>query len=256
MPVHDWSRVDANLFHDFHQAWAMAIRNALNAGLLPPGYSALVEQHAAGLVTDVLAVQRRTSRGHMMEPSGGVLTAEPPKTQHVIQGKIGDLAARANRVVIRHRLGEVVCIIEIVSPGNKASRAGLRAFVDKTHEFLSAGVNVLVVDLFPPGPRDPHGIHKAIWDEIEEEPFDLDADRPLTLAAYVAADVAAGRAVTAYVQPVATGGVLPHMPAYLDSRYYVPVPLEATYQAAWNTCPADMRYLVENGRLLDEDPAP
>ena len=81
MPVHDWSRVDANLFHDFHQAWAMAIRNALNAGLLPPGYSALVEQHAAGLVPDVLAVQRRTSRGPMTEPSGGVLTAEPPKTQ-------------------------------------------------------------------------------------------------------------------------------------------------------------------------------
>lgn len=48
MPAHDWSRVAANLFHDFHQAWAMASRSALNAGLLPPGYSARVEQHAAG----------------------------------------------------------------------------------------------------------------------------------------------------------------------------------------------------------------
>jgi hypothetical protein len=25
-----------------------------------------------------------------------------------------------------------------------------------------------VLDLFPPGPRDPQGIHKAIWDEIIE----------------------------------------------------------------------------------------
>src|SRR4051812_15220232 len=168
MPVHDWSRVDANLFHDFHQAWAMTVRNTLNAGLLPAGYSALVEQHAMGLVPDVLAVQRRVPSGRGPGPSGGVLTAEPPKTKHVIQGKRDDLAARANRVVIRHRLGEVVCVIEIVSPGNKSSRAGLRAFVEKTHEFLSAGVNLLVIDLFPPTPRDPHGIHKAIWDEIEE----------------------------------------------------------------------------------------
>lgn len=253
MPVHDWSRVDANLFHDFHQAWTMAIRNALNAGLLPAGYSALVEQHAAGLVPDVLAVQRRPSRGSSPEPSGGLLTAEPPKTKHVIRGKPGDLAARANRVAIRHRLGEVVCIIEVVSPGNKSSRAGLRAFVEKTHEFLNAGVNVLVVDLFPPTPRDPSGIHKAIWDEIEEIPFDLTPDQPLTLAAYVAGDLIVGRAVTAYVQPAAVGGVLLDMPAYLDSRYHVPVPLERAYQAAWESCPADMRYLVEHGRLPDEE---
>jgi hypothetical protein len=224
MPVHDWSRVDANLFHDFHQAWTMSIRNALNSGLLPAGYSALVEQHAA----------------------------EPPRTRHVIQGKADDLAARANRVAIRHRLGEVVCIIEVVSPGNKSGRAALRAFVDKTHEFLAAGVNVLVVDLFPPTPRDPQGIHKAIWDEIEDVPFELTPDQPLTLAAYVAGDPAAGRAVTAYVEPVAAGAALPDMPAYLDSRYHVPVPLEATYQTAWATCPADMRYLVEHGRLPDE----
>ena len=251
MPVRDWSRVDANLFHDFHQAWTMAIRNALNAGLLPAGYSALVERHAAGLVPDVLAVERRGSSGRP-EPTGGLLTAEPPRTKHVIRGKLDGLAARANRVTIRHRLGEVVCIIEVVSPGNKSSRAGLRSFVEKTHEFLSAGVNALVADLFPPTPRDPSGIHKAIWDEIEEAPFDLDPDHPLTLAAYVAEDLAAGRAVTAYVQPVAVADVLPDMPAYLDSRFYVPVPLERTYQSAWETCPADMRYLVEHGRLPDE----
>jgi hypothetical protein len=203
-----------------------------------------------------LAVQRRSPIGRNPEPSGGVLTAEPPKTKHVIRGKRDDLAARANRVAIRHRLGDVVCIIEVVSPGNKSGRSALRAFVEKSHEFLSAGVNLLVVDILPPTPRDPHGIHKAIWDEIEEVPFDLTPDQPLILAAYVAGDLTAGRAVTAYVQPVGVGAVLPDMPAYLDSRYNVPVPLERTYQAAWETCPADMRYLVEHGRLPDDDTRP
>ena len=43
MPIHDWTQVRANRFHDFHQSWTIAIRNALNAGLLavlawsPPG---------------------------------------------------------------------------------------------------------------------------------------------------------------------------------------------------------------------------
>jgi hypothetical protein len=249
MPVHDWSRVDANLFHDFHQAWTMSIRNALNSGLLPLGFSALVEQHAAGLVPDVLTVERRPRKPH---PTGGLLTADPPRTKHVIQGKQDDLAARANRVTIRHRLGEVVCIIEVVSPGNKSSRAALRSFVEKTHEFLTASVNVLVIDLFPPTPRDPAGIHKAIWDEIEEAPFDFDPQQPLTLAAYVAGDFTAGRAITAYVQPVAVAMALPDMPAYVDSVNHVPVPLERTYQSAWESCPADMRYLVETGRLPEE----
>ena len=57
MPIHDWSRLDANLFHDFHQTWAVAIRSALNAGLLPNGYTALVEQHAPLVVPDVLALE-------------------------------------------------------------------------------------------------------------------------------------------------------------------------------------------------------
>src|SRR5581483_11126176 len=109
MPVHDWSRVDAILLNPFHQRWTVAICDALNAGLLPSGYSALVEQHAGGLVPDVLALERRSRPSRPAQSSGGVLTSTPPKTRLVKQAK-AVLAARANRVAIRHRLGEVVCI--------------------------------------------------------------------------------------------------------------------------------------------------
>lgn len=245
MPIHDWTGVDPNLFHDFHQAWTIAIRNALNGGLLPKGYSALVEQHAAGLVPDVLALQRRGSRRPPEPVGGGVVTATPPKTRHVLRAEAEGFAARANRIAIHHSLGHVVSIIEIVSPGNKASRSALRALVDKTVEFLRKGVHVLVVDLFPPTSRDPQGIHKAIWDEIEEQPFNLPADKPLTLATYVASIPK-----TAYVEPVAVGDRLPNMAAYLDEDSYVPVPLEATYQSTWLTCPEDMRDVVERSAAL------
>ena len=58
-------------------------------------------------------------------------------------------------VAIHHRRGEVVAVIEIVSPGNKSSQHAIRAFADKGGEMIWQGVNLLVVDLFPPGSRDP-----------------------------------------------------------------------------------------------------
>ena len=38
MPVHDWTRVEAGIFHDFHTVWIGGLRTALNRALLPPGY--------------------------------------------------------------------------------------------------------------------------------------------------------------------------------------------------------------------------
>jgi hypothetical protein len=251
MPIHDWSRVDANVYHHFHQRWTVSICDALNAGLLPPTYAALVEQHAGGLVPDVLALERRDGSNRPTESSGSILTAIPPQTRLVRQAKAA-LAARANTIAIRHRLGEVVCIIEIVSPGNKGSRAALRAFVEKTLDFLRRGIHLLIIDILPPTPRDPQGMHKVIWDEIEEEPLELPPDKPLTLAAYVAGDLLTGIETTAYVELVGVGDLLPGMPAYLTRSGYIPVPLEATYQAAWATCPAVLRELVETGKLSGE----
>ena len=44
-------------------------------------------------------------------------------------------------------------------------------------KMIAQGVHVLVVNPFPPGAHDPQGIHKAIWDELEELDFEL-ARRP------------------------------------------------------------------------------
>jgi hypothetical protein len=57
MPVHDWTRVDAELFHHFHQGWTIELSNALNAGTLPRDYFALVEQRVQGPIPDVLTLE-------------------------------------------------------------------------------------------------------------------------------------------------------------------------------------------------------
>jgi hypothetical protein len=203
MPIHDWTRVDAGLFHDFHQDWTIELRRSLNAGLLPSGFSALI----APRLTDA---QDEDTYVH-----------------------------RANTIRIQHRHGEVVATIEIVSPGIKNSRHALTAFVRKAPALLLQGVNLLVVDLFPPSIRDPQGIHKAILEELSDRPFALPSDKPLTVAAYRATPTK-----TAFVDPVAVGDPLPSLPIFLLDGDYTPAPLEESYQNSWAAFPDALKGLL------------
>lgn len=254
MPMHNWKSVDSNVYHHFHQRWAVAISDRLNAGMLPTGFSALVEQHAAGLVPDVLAIER-VRKGPRKPIQGNVATLAEPRTRLKVDTADQLLTRRASRIAIRHRLGDVVCMIEIVSPGNKSSKFSIRSFISKTLEFLRAGVNVLVIDPFPPTPRDPNGLHQLIWDRLLElsVPFELPQGEPLLMASYKVGDNFAELEPVAYLEPFQIGASLPDMPAWLEQDYYVNVPLESAYMTAWENCPSDMRYLVEHGRLPDEE---
>ncbi len=218
-----------------------AITNRLNAGLLPAGMIAMAEQIIGGPEPDVVTLQQNDVV--FSADGGGTATMTEvlptPKTEFVIPVAGEHYAAKANRVVVRHSLGRVVAVVELVSPGNKDSRHALRSFVEKTVELLYDNVNLLVIDPFPPSPRDPQGIHQAIWDEITDEPFELPGDRKLTLAAYQAAPIK-----TAYVQPFAVGRPIPEMPLFLHNAFYINVPLEGTYMDTWNLLPQLLRDLV------------
>ena len=78
MSVHDWTRVEAGIFHSFHNAWIVHLAEALNGGLLPPDYYALGEQHAGRFVTDLLTLH--TSRANDEPPlapsAGGLALAD------------------------------------------------------------------------------------------------------------------------------------------------------------------------------------
>ncbi|OYV81948.1 MAG: hypothetical protein B7Z73_17530, partial [Planctomycetia bacterium 21-64-5] len=241
--------VDAGIFHDFHQSWIIELKGALNQGRLPRDYYALAEQIAGGRGPEVV-----TLKGPAREPllpddaAGGVALAEaPPQVQFHLKAEGDWYAAKANAVVIRHISGHrVVAVVEIVSPGNKSNSHALRAFVAKAAELLRAGIHLLVVDLSPPGPRDPQGIHKPIWDEFIANEFVLPEGKPLTLAAY-----AVGTFPEAFVEPITVGQKLPDMPLFLSPDIYVPVPLEATYQSAWATVPAYWRDVLERSEAAN-----
>lgn len=260
MPIHDWSRVPDELFHHFQQSWSIRLTDSLNSGVLPTGLAALVEQRVGIKEPDVLAIETYgvldgSTAGSLDDLDGGIATMDAPLAKIVHRSTEEVYAARANRIVIRHHLGKIVAIIEIVSPGNKDRRGAVRDFVERTIDFIRSGVHVLVLDLFPPTPRDPHGLHKVIWDEIEDQEFELPKGQDRLLVSYQA-----GAEKVAYIEPLGVGDSMPDMPLFLTSRLHIKIPLESTYQATWDTLPEQLRTAVTTGkviiRIVDEATSP
>ena len=256
MPIHDWTQVTAGTFHHFHQTWIIEITRALNAGRLPDGFYAMAEQVAGGWGPDVLTLEgpfggddadvaASTSEVNNSGDWSSLAVAErPPQTRLHSKAEVDIYSEKASAVVVRHSSNhKVVAVIEIVSPGNKSSGKALTMFVDKAIEFLENDVHLLVIDLFPPGNRDPQGMHGAIWNTYTSEPFVPVPELPLTLASYIG-----GGEYEAYVEPTAVGTPLIDMPLFLNARRYVPVPLEMTYQSAWEAVPAVWRKAIEKGK--------
>lgn len=247
MPIHDWTRVNAGTFHHFHTLWMPEISNALNTGVLPPDYYAMAEQIAGPFGPDVLTLQTVSDNGPngsstAGSPSGAIaLATAAPKVAYIAEAEMDEYVRKQRTLVIRHASDDrIIALVEIVSPGNKASRHALRSFVEKATEALYRGYHLLILDLQPPGPRDPQGIHGVIWAEISDTPYTAPPNKPLTLAAY-----SAGVLKRAFIQPLAVGEELPDMPLFLEAEAYVNVPLEATYQAAYRGVPARWRSVLE-----------
>lgn len=223
--MHDWTRVGAWLYHDFHTLWLTCIRRTLNDGRMPPGYYALAEQTTRTTGPDVIALERPGTPARPPRPAGdgavgvAVRASAKPITP----------AFRPKRVAVRHTTDDrVVAIIELVSPGNKDSRAAVRQFTRRVVRAVHSGVHVLFVDPFPPRAADPHGLHNVLWPVLNGDPHHFPPDTPLLAAGYEAV-----QPPNCYLTPFAVGRPLPDMPVFLEPDFAVTLPLEATYTAAY-----------------------
>ena len=275
--VHDWTRV-GGFWSSFHLKWIGELYEQLNDGLLPDGYYA--EAHTGGefrvelddrdgggdevtaagaggrrFYGDVLGLHEQAAveptgmeptgmeptgmEPAGMEPAGAVALAErPPATRFVEQMPPG----RAPRsVAVRHGSGgRLVSLIQVVSPGNRDGRGKVAAFCDKVEAALRGEVHVLLIDLFPPTPLVPAGMHGAVAARFGLT-YDPPPGEPLTCAAYRSA----GEATTSFVEPLAVGAAVPTMPLFLTPDRYVNLPLADSYAAAYRPTPRVYRRLLE-----------
>lgn len=242
MPMHDWTLVSSGTYHGFHTAWITELARALNNGLLPERFYAESEQVAGETGPDVLTLEfHEDSSAPELAEAGGTATltrTKPAVTITQIASEAEIYSERRNRLAIRHSSDDrLIAYVELLSSGNKSSLRTLDRFLDKCCSVIEQGIHLLVVDPYPPGNLDEQGIHGAIWNEIDPSaPFRFPDQRRLTAVSYHAI-----RPPVAYVEPMAVGLPLPLMPLFLDSRRYVNLPLEPTYNAAFSAIPGHYR---------------
>jgi Protein of unknown function (DUF4058) len=243
MPVHDWARVDAGIFHDFHHSWLSEIARALNDELLPSNCYALIERQATevrwrltGLPSE-REVRHRTGDG---DSRPGQVFTDPPALSPLNEPEAMAYRRKKNSVVVRTAEDdELVALVDVLCPVDKGCRHALHSLVAKAAELLDRQAHLLLIDLHPPGRHDPGGIHRAVWEHLTG--LEVAApDQPLTIASYQGGPVMSG-----YVTSVAVGDVLPDMPLFLCGMNHVRVPLEATYRAGYGEVPRRWRRVVE-----------
>jgi hypothetical protein len=214
MPIHDWSRIDAGIFHDFRQSWVGQLSSNLNQGGLPGTYYSLIEPQAGSVEPDIRTLQQAEDAYYLLKQSS---------------------------LIVREVRGDrVVALIEVVSNGNKSSGFALERFVDKVANAMMSGIHVVVIDLQPPGSWDPRGIHDVIWRAIGQGGFEPPPNKPLTLISYTGSPD-----LTCYVKSVGIGDRLTSLPLFLDAAHYVGLPLEQTYSDAYAGVPAVWRARIE-----------
>ena len=248
MTIHDWTRVDDGIFHAMHVNWTVELAKALNHGILPEGYYALPEQIARDIHPDVLTLHSSPSekKDHTSED---VATLERPETRYVLSLSSPDYSQLSRIISIRHVSGDdVVALVELVSKSNKANAESLGMLVNKPCNALRSGIHVLLIDLHPPGKRDPEGLHAVVWECMGG---DVSEDVEATPAALSYEAVPRGEdfpQVKAHIEPLAVGQSLPDMPLFLDNAEFVMAPLQVTYDTAFNALPQRWQDVLATNR--------
>ena len=93
MPIHDWTRVDAGIFHSFHLRWIELDLRRLERGLLPRDHYAMGERRAIGDEPDVLTLHAAPS-GDAGEDDAGRDSGMPAEVCLAPPGRIIDEATR------------------------------------------------------------------------------------------------------------------------------------------------------------------
>ncbi|MEM9701685.1 MAG: DUF4058 family protein [Planctomycetota bacterium] len=233
--VDDWTRVDAGTYHGFHQTWISQLGLTLNAGLLPRGYYSHVERSFGAVRADENEADVLTLEidPHRSEAGGGgtaVLEAPPAvelETDMSAASEMDFYVGKASRLAIKREIDHhVVALLEVSSPGNKDRTASADRFLDKIAEALEDRVHVVMIDLLPPGPADPNGLHAAVLERFSI-PFDPPAAKPMCAVGY-----RSGPEWRACAQPLTVGDPLPAVPLFLTPDRYVELPLGPSYAAA------------------------
>jgi hypothetical protein len=146
------------VWHDFHQALILAIRNAITPQIRP-GYVAKIEDH---IYIHELASEERYLLGR--SDVSVVKSGErvPVATAHtIVAPAYGRILPNVDQIhesyiEIRDRESqELTTVIEILSPTNKASGSDREQYLGKRNVILAGNTHLVEIDLLRGGDRMP-----------------------------------------------------------------------------------------------------
>ena len=246
MPMHDWTRVDSWVYHDFHTGFIVSLCRGINERL-PAKYYAMKEQSLNVMIPDVMTLERSDSVDD--EPSTTTLdnsyhtSAVLPCVQVIDRVNVNVGFKQKRIVVYRKEDDRVVGIVELVSPGNKSSRVEYRRFVRKIVDAVDGGLHALIIDPFPAILANDRGIHNIIWRQLGGKRRKQQQDQPLTYVSYESDSNSFSH--RCFLQPGRVGEPLPEMPLFLKTEQYIVVPLEECYETAMRDVVPKYRKILE-----------
>lgn len=237
MPLRDHYRpplLNAPNAESMNLSWATILMQWLNAEL-PAGYRAEQEVFGGPRVTiDLAALERTSPTEAAVNGTGG--TAVAPRTYApapVLAAEVSFDEAPLYEVKVYDEDNRTAAAIELVSRSNKDRPVSRRAFAIKCASYLQAGLALVVVDIVTTRRADLHSELVRLLD-LPDELHWSSRSGPAALA-YRVVGTAEGTRLEAWPADLRVGDPLPEVPLWLAPDLAVPLDLEHTYEAAWNS---------------------
>jgi hypothetical protein len=226
-------------WESFHARWAASLADALNAGLLPPGYFAEIQVTLGGGRIEVdIPTLEESGNGvgavlGSVSQQGGVATLAaptwaPPAPALELPATFPD---QVEVLVFSTEGGPtLVGAIELVSPGNKDRADARRAFAIKCLAYLHQSIGLVMVDIVTTRRANLHDEMIAL---IPADAPSFPGDPPLYAAAYRPFRRKDAERIAVWPSVLAVGQELPALPFWVRGLPApVRVDLEATYTEA------------------------
>jgi len=231
MPLHDWNELAD--WETVHTYWIAELGRWLRPRL-PPGYRTSLGTFPALVVAPAPVGPDVSVRRH----PESLLPAAQNVPTNVPSGNLSELAPDLEvalalldpaRAVFVTRAGNLVAVIELISPRNKDRPETRRSTTDRLLGYLTHGIHVLFVDVHPRPLEFSFADDLAALVQFPSPP----CPAPCAVSYRVGGPVPEGGLyLAAWQRPQAIGAALPTLPLPLTREVAVDIDLEQTYARA------------------------
>jgi hypothetical protein len=217
-------------WENMHSAWANALRDQLNAGLLPPRYVAEVQITVGTHVEMDVGTFDEERNGAPGESGDNVTVWAPPRPPQTVPLNFTHPELFEVQVLTDEEGPQVVAAIELIGPGNKDRSSNRHVFAVKCGSYLQQGINLVIVDVVT---ERSGNLHADLLCLLEVSPKKV-TGAPTDLYAVAYRTVPTKKAVKLEFWPetLTLGTPLPTVPLWIRQDLCLPLDLERAYQAA------------------------